>query len=175
MRHPRRGFTLIESLVVIALTGTTLTVVTVTMHSLHRAEHRLREDQQSQRALEQLAFRLRQDAHGAASATIATTTPARSLTLVTPDEQQIEYLSAGTGIERVVRRGKTVAHRDRFMLAAAADAFWTMDTRFERPVIVFHWPAPTSSPPSAGALRSTRVIQTVVGVARHPARKVRTQ
>ena len=169
MKQLRRGYTLIESLVVIVLTSTTLTVVTVTMHTLHRAEHRLREDLQSQRALEQLAFRLRQDSHGAASAAIGEVTEARSrsLTLVTPDEQRIEYSSAGTGIERVVRRGETISHRDRFLLAAAADSFWTIDTRFERPVIVFHWPRPAANRPSADATNSTRTIRIVVGVSSH--------
>lgn len=166
MRSRRRGYSLIESLVVIVLTGTTLTVVTLMMHTLHRTEHRWREDLRTQRALEQLAFRLRQDAHGATSVTIGQSRGDRSksLTLATADEQTIVYSSSPAAIERVVQRGERVAHRDRFLLAAAVDSFWTIDTRFERPVIVFHWPQPVPNQSVPDAAPFAQTVRAVVNV-----------
>ena len=64
----RRGYSLIECLVTIALIGTAMTTVAVSMSGMQLACQRVREETIAEMELQRLAVQLRADAHEALSA-----------------------------------------------------------------------------------------------------------
>jgi prepilin-type N-terminal cleavage/methylation domain-containing protein len=167
MRKMRRGYSLIEMLVVIAITGTTLTIVALIMHTLYQADRRLREDLEEQRNLQRIASQLRTDAHQAisvATSKVAENPLARVLTLSFSDNRIIEYSLAGKGVDRIVKRGSEVVHRDRFQFASASGSFWIMDATREQPLIALHLLDRLSADGSRQSEHEVTVIQATVGL-----------
>ena len=125
----RQAYTLVEMVVAIGLTAVTLSVTAMTMHSLHRAEHRMRDDFQEQRTLKRLVAQLRQDAHEASSASLTNeldaNSPARQVTLEMPDGKPIRYAIHTNRFEREVLDESNVAHRETFRLVAP-NSKWTV-------------------------------------------------
>ena len=164
----RDGYTLIETLVVIAIVGVTLTIVALTMHTLYRAEHRLRDDLQGQQMLERLGDQLRTDAHQAVA--VATKNgpedpPARILTLTVSKDRSIEYSLGTSGIARTVKHGNDVEHREQYPFAAASGNFWIVDAARQRPFIALHLINRLSNGESKAEHHVT-VIQAAVGISR---------
>lgn len=129
MMPRRRAHTLTECLVAITLLGTLLGTVTLTLGVMYRADRNLRDVVDQERALEQFATRFRSDAHQASSASVneaaeANNAPARELVLKSSADQTIHYTLHPQDVERVVRRGETIVHRETYNLAAAATGAW---------------------------------------------------
>jgi len=120
----RRGYSLLECLVVISLLASILGTVGWTMHALHRTDRRLGDALLASGALERLAGQLRADAHLAESAAASPAsgeTPAgRELSLTLPAERSVRYTLLPRAVERVVRRGTTLEHRETYPVVATA-------------------------------------------------------
>ena len=125
----RRGYSLIEMLVAMTLVATTLSTIGLVLHSLHRAERRLRDDVDFERTVNRLATQLRTDAHNAQggefAAVAANATHAR--TFASSSEQTVTYSIEPGGVERRVRRGAALQHREWFAIPNSV-LTWNPDT-----------------------------------------------
>lgn len=123
MRSHRRGYTLVECLIVIVLVATVMGTVSLTLHSLYRADRCVRDAVAHERSLDRFVAQLRSDAHQAVSATIeqpaSEADPPTGLQLRLPGEQTIQYAVGKRNIERVVLRGDAVQHRETYPLPAS--------------------------------------------------------
>ena len=133
MRRRRRGHSLIECIVVLALIAVTLGAVTTTLHVLYQADRRLRDGLTRDSAVEKLAAQLRCDAHQALSAKVGDpagkTAPANDLSLSLPEDRSIQYTLFPERIERVVRRGQTVEHRETYRLVSSSASWRVREDR----------------------------------------------
>jgi hypothetical protein len=137
----RHAYSLVEMVVAIGLTAVILSVTAMTMHSLHRAEHRMRGDFQQQRTLKRLVTQLRQDAHAASSASVAkgqdANTPAQQVTLEMPDGKAIRYAVHTNRFEREVLEKSNVEHRETFRLLGP-NSKWTIKELDGRTLLTLH-------------------------------------
>ena len=102
MSQPRRGFTLIEMLVSMSLITVALTAVVLTLHALYGVDRRFRDGMATEAGLDRLTLAIRQDAHYAHGAKLATDDSgcATALVLSLPADQVITYTFTPRGIER---------------------------------------------------------------------------
>ena len=136
MRRQRNGFTLIEVTVVLTILSVVWLSITCVLYSLYRAEHRLRDELQRERAINRLAMRLRLDAHAAASAKLLKLNGGGDeLVLSTEDERSIHYGRSDEGVYRVVRSGEMVLHQDSFFIGQATFE-WVLQSREDPSLIV---------------------------------------
>ena len=126
----RRGYSLIEMLVVMTLMAVVMSSITLVLHGLQRAERRLHDDADFDRTLHRLATQFRADAHAARGAgEIADDDDSQSaLTLEMPDEKTVTYSIEPGGVRRLVRQGENTMHREWFALAGRSVA-WRSTTR----------------------------------------------
>jgi len=133
MMPRRRGYTLTECLVAITLLGTLLGTVTLTLGVMYRADRNLRDAVDQERALEQFTARFRSDAHQAFSASVnkpaEANAPARELVLRSSVDSTIQYTLRPQDVERLVRRGESIVHRETYGLNATAEGWQIRDDR----------------------------------------------
>jgi len=134
----RRGYTLTECLVAITLLGSLLGTVTLTLGVMYRADRNLRDAVEQERALELFTARFRSDAHQARSASVTkpgeAKAPARELALKSSGDETIQYALGSAGVERTVRRGDRIIHRETYGLRAAVAGWRLCEDR--KPVMV---------------------------------------
>ena len=88
---------------------------------------------------------------GAAStASSAEPAAAEMLSLVWPDGDTVRYACQAEWIERTVRRGQTMRHRETYRLPRTATARWQIDQEHARPVISLTVDRPHEGTPGAG-------------------------
>jgi prepilin-type N-terminal cleavage/methylation domain-containing protein len=165
----RSGYSLIELLVVIGIMGTAMVIVTLSMHTLYRADHRLRYDWDRQHNVERLTWQLRSDAHAADSVTVSKKPDdplARVLTLSLPGARTIEYSLAKQGVDRTLKREGTAEHHDRFPFSSTSGNFWIVDATREQPLIALHLLDHWAENDSNNVERDVTVIQAAVGLSR---------
>ena len=121
----RRGYSLVEMLVVMTLMAVVMSSIALVLHGLHRAERRLHDDVDFDRTLQRLATQFRVDAHAARGAgEIADDDDSQSaLTLEMPDEKTVTYSIEPGGVRRLVRQGENTIHREWFALAGTSLAW----------------------------------------------------
>ena len=130
--HARSGYTLVEMLVAITLIAFVFGTIGLMMHVAGDANRRIRDEVELERGLGRFAAQLRTDAHQAQSAT--TKDPAAPqarqsvLSLALPEQRTVEYALASHRVERVVRRGDAVLHRETYPLPASSVARWRLET-----------------------------------------------
>jgi prepilin-type N-terminal cleavage/methylation domain-containing protein len=123
--NQRRGYTLVELLVVISIVTVALTSVAVALHSLFQVDKQLRQELADAATLTRLAARLRSDAHGAEKAELmAGQTGTGGAAFTAQDGRRIEYREESRRLVRTARRGDNVEHRDVFALPDHASAAW---------------------------------------------------
>ncbi len=175
----RRGYSLIECLVTIALMGTVMTTVAVSMSGMLRACQRAGDETNAEMEFQRLAAQLRADAHEALSgqqedgADRDQKMPASMLRLVLNDEEEVRYTLGVGAVEREHRRKKEVVHRETYRIPAGYTAGWKLETRNPLPIVSLQFePEPVSlgSPTGLRALEVTAVI----GVLGQPAAAVKT-
>ena len=135
MTRCRRGHSLVEMLVAITLLGSLLGTVSVTVSAMFRADQTMRDELAKDRALEQFTARFRSDLHQAMSASLDEPgegdAPRRELTLQGRRSDGRLYLGP-RDVQRVVRRGETIVHRETYALAATG---WEVKTENGAPIV----------------------------------------
>ncbi|MGE0758065.1 MAG: type II secretion system protein J [Pirellulaceae bacterium] len=137
MRHHRQGYSLVECLVAITLTGTALGVVSVTMHGLHRADRRGRDRLESVHELQRFARLWRRDVHQARAIEVHPGPHANRQTLLrlpSSPGNAIEYTLDTAGITRVVTTDGAPSHRDSFRLRLDPNVEWQVDRDGDLPL-----------------------------------------
>jgi prepilin-type N-terminal cleavage/methylation domain-containing protein len=119
---PRRGITLLEMAVAIALVGILMAGTAVLLTTGFQTNSQIRRDVNQQQALARLNQRFRADAHAARTCDVAA-----GCQFTLPDGQLIQYSWLAPRIEREVRRAGEVVHRDAFELPAAAGITFAAD------------------------------------------------
>lgn len=162
----RRGYTLVETLVAVTLLGSLLGTVTLTLSVMYRADRNLRDCMEQERTLEQFTVRLRLDAHQALSASVnkpaQAGAPTQELLLKSTGDQTIRYTLRPRDVERVVRRGESMVHRETYGLAATGAGWGLGDDRKPAMVSVsFRQPAPGGGQPAADTVRIDAVVHLV--------------
>ena len=139
MTRCRGGHSLVEMLVAITLLGSLLGTVSVTVSAMFRADQTMQDELSKDRALEQFTARFRSDVHQAVSASLGKPAesdgPARELTLKCSGDQTIQYTFRPQDVQRVVRRGETIVHRETYGLAAAAATGWEIRKDHASPIV----------------------------------------
>jgi prepilin-type N-terminal cleavage/methylation domain-containing protein len=131
----RRGYSLVECLVAMTVVSAVFAPVTLLVHALYRAESRVRDAVAGDRELDRLAVQLRQDAHQALSATVGGGSGPRELTFRWPEEQTAQYTLSPGQIERVVRQGEVVLHREGYAAPPSAAMHWEIQAGHALPLV----------------------------------------
>ena len=119
MTERRRGYALIEVLVVMTIVATMLTLCAGMIHLLLKLDHANRSASEVASDLTRLARDFREDAH--ASAPINGSDRAEDrITLTVADRKTIEYQVRPNDILRTVREGDKVGHYERYRKPARA-------------------------------------------------------
>ena len=136
MTRCRRGHSLVEMLVAITLLGSLLGTVSVTVSAMFRADQTMRDELAKDQALEQFTARFRSDVHQAVSASLGEPgegdAPARELTLQGSGDQTVRYTLGPRDVQRVVRRGETILHRETYALTATG---WEIKIENGAPIV----------------------------------------
>jgi type II secretory pathway component PulJ len=128
MKHANRsGISLVEMQVVISMMAVLLGFTGVCLHGMYRAQARLESNVQRRASLDRLWLRLCADAHSAVAVRLQDDDQTRqSLLLTASDGAEIGYRTGQSEVQRIVRQGEKVLHRDTFRLPGAADVQWQL-------------------------------------------------
>ncbi|MCY2992488.1 MAG: type II secretion system protein [Planctomycetota bacterium] len=143
----RRGFSLVELMIVMTIASVSIGLVGVCLQGLYRAEQRTRQQMTQRAALTQLGLRFRSDSHEAARvdrAEQAKPGGTGGLVLTVRDGRTITYHADGGQVERTVQRGGQVVHHDAFRLPGVRVA-WVLETAGDRTfaaAVILHTPEP---------------------------------
>ena len=129
MSAQRRGITLVELMVVVTMSGVIFSAAAVCLHSMYRADQRVRQETLHRSAVSRLARQFRTDAHRAVAARQLDDNPAdaQGLVFAGPSKRTIEYRVQDSEILRTVKDGEQVRHRDAFRLERGARVAWQID------------------------------------------------
>ncbi len=133
MKRRRRGLTLIEMSVVISMTAVVLSTMAVALHTMFRIDRQVRQELLATDNLMRLSTQLRGDAHQALSAAIDAAdggernAASDRLLLSMGDNRSISFQIVAPRIERLVRRGDAVEHRESYRLAENTSLKWLVD------------------------------------------------
>jgi prepilin-type N-terminal cleavage/methylation domain-containing protein len=158
----RRGISILEMTIVITILSVLLSAAAMLLASLMTHTGRQRATYHEAQVATRFAAALRRDVHAAVEIDVsaADATPAR-LQLTLPAGEQVEYVVGESGIERLLRNGDEVRHRELYRLPDL-DAM-----RFERadepgqPVICVwqrRWHGPNPVKQDEAELRSHRIV-----------------
>lgn len=122
MTRRRRGFTLIEMLIVMAVAAVMITLATLTIALLMRSERTGGESLLAAQAGHRFERRFRNDVHTATTATVDSKAPGRPLLTLTADKQPtITWSRVDGGLRRTV--ASQPPHIDTFRLSASNVSF----------------------------------------------------
>jgi prepilin-type N-terminal cleavage/methylation domain-containing protein len=158
----RRGFTLVELLVVISVLAIILPMAGGTVFFLLRAQSRSAEALRDSMAITQLSHTFRSDVHAARAA--RTPPDAAGCVLELDDSHSIAYHAEPSGfVSRIVRRAEVIERREQFRIGAARPTFALSEAG--REVAVTIAPGTRSSSPANDATtpRSGIRIAAIVG------------
>jgi type II secretory pathway pseudopilin PulG len=166
MKH--RGTTLLETLVVISLSGIVLSLVATMLVSLWRVDRQWRRDLDERQSLARLEMALREDAHQALGAQNSSRS---ELSLNLDSGQTISYSVTGHQVIRLATSGESIRHRESFILAPGSDIALAIepvndsDVRLVRLTI---GQAPAAEQPGRWARRTT-VLEAALAISPSPA------
>lgn len=109
----RRGHSLTELMTVVVIVSVVLSSLGTTWHLLGRTQSKVNREIDQRRQVDRLAYRLRLDARDASTAQAITA----GWNLTSPAGQVVEYRVLPSGIERRLRQGDQITHRDLFRLS----------------------------------------------------------
>jgi type II secretory pathway component PulJ len=161
----RRGYSLVETLVAIALVTAAFGTVIVTLEGMFRSSRQVRSEAEAQLDLERFAARFRADAHEASSVEAERAGEegeTAALVLVLPEGRAVRYAIEPAGVRRVLSRGETVEHRDTYRLPRSSAAGWRVQKDRLRPrVSLVLEPRPGGTKSGATAYQVLRIDATV--------------
>lgn len=160
----RRGFTLIEMLLALALTAMTFTTVLVALHGVFRSETNLRAEVRNDLDLSRLAAQFRTDAHEATS--VHPGEEASLLVFRLAADQSAEYRLTSRRVERLQRRGSQIERQETYAFPKALKPQWQIATEGASPRASLVLEPDASEAPGPLAPRPVR-IDAAVGLI-HP-------
>lgn len=126
------GYTLVECLAAIAMIGTAMTTVAVSMSGIHVAYRQMESDSFGEMEWQRLAVQLRTDAHQARSASQEGETdenqPGNTLRLTLHEKEVLRYIVDGRQVRREHSRNDKVVHREDYRLPENCTAHWVLKT-----------------------------------------------
>lgn len=128
-RGHRSAWSLLELLVAMGLASVIFSSIGLTLALVFRADQRLRDEVSRSQTVESLTAQFREDAHRAME--VMTVPPERELLLSLPQGQAVRYATVGLGIERQLRVGQQVRHREVYRLVGAAPT-WELEGQLLR-------------------------------------------
>lgn len=166
----RRGYSLIETLAAITLVSTTFTTVAVALHGMYRSTQRVQEELAVERELERFSVQFRADAHEATSAKAEPSSDPKKdpqiLSLSLADKQIAQYTLQPQRIDRALRRGDEVRHRETYRLPKGSVSRWQVQG--ERQIAIVSLIL-ERQPAGSGGLRAQTVhVDAAVGLLRSP-------
>lgn len=142
MKQPRRSaVSLVEMQVVITLMAVLVGLTGVCLHSMVRAQDRLRNSAQRRASLDRFSLQLRTDAHAAVAARLDADQATRTLVFTAADGSEIVYRAEASEVSRMVRHGETVRHRDTYQLPGVASVEWELSEEAQLVVVLDSVPA----------------------------------
>ena len=125
-RRRRAGVSIVEMLIVIAITAMLISMTGVCLHGFYRSHARLGGNLERGAAVDRLFLQLRTDAHAAKRAAIVDEASSKSLVLTAPDGTETHYAGSNGDVSRVVRQGDSIIHRDMFRLPGVEGVEWSL-------------------------------------------------
>lgn len=167
IRNRRRGWTLVEMLVVSAVLTLLLAIVASVTHTMYRAQRSTRHGVISRRILTRLSLQLRDDVHAARQAEVGPAEGVKRadrLSLERAPQQTIEYIShSDVGeIERIVFEDETPVARDTFPLPHNSSAAFELAGGPELRIVVMRVTQLVDGDPDGG--ERTLQIQAALGL-----------
>jgi prepilin-type N-terminal cleavage/methylation domain-containing protein len=129
MKYPRRGHSLIEVMVVIALLGVLLSATGVCLHGLYRVDQQARQAVGHAAAVDRLLLQFRADAHTAVEVNVLQARGERppGIVFTERDGRKVEYGQQGRYLVRTVTHGDAVVHRDGYRLQPGTVTKWRVE------------------------------------------------
>ncbi len=147
----RRGYTLVELVVVLSLLSMLTGIAAVVLTSVISHIGRQREDHQAAIVVRRLAVDFRRDAHAATLAQIEDlpATPAGKLAITSADGVTITYSAVPGGVERMATLDQQTTQRELYRLPRARDLRFARETIApDRAVVICRWQQPPPGVPS---------------------------
>jgi len=148
----RRGYTLVELVVVISLLSILTGVAAVLLTSVLSHIGRQRSDDQAAVVVRRLAADFRRDAHAALAARVEDlpANPAGKLTFTSADGDAITYSAVTGGVERIAMTDQKTAHRELYRLPRAQDVRFAQETiAADRALVSCRWKQLSPGVPSS--------------------------
>jgi len=148
----RPAYSLVEVMVVIALTGVVASIAAVCLHGLYRVDRGVRKDIERRRSTVRLSVQFRSDAHLALEAAVNVGSgETQAIVFTQLPDRSIEYRVESNGISRIVRQSQRIVHQDVFRLPGVREIrLETNASTPKRAVIVICRKTPASGDPKDG-------------------------
>jgi prepilin-type N-terminal cleavage/methylation domain-containing protein len=172
-RRPR-GYSLLEMVVVIAVTSALAGAVTVMLSGMLRGQSAAADNLMQVRTLSRLDAQFRRDVRAATAADLAedAQSQTQSLTLTLPAQLTVTYIATQRRVQRVERDGDKITRREEYAWEAPTSARWNKtDTSPPAVSVTFHSTDKVSPVVAWEALGTTAVLgsDTRLGLAPAPA------
>jgi hypothetical protein len=156
--------------VALSLLSVTLTTVTLTLHTLYQADHRLRDELTWESERERFEAQLRTDVHPAVEATIDSSdgevSAVDTLELSLGADRTIRYSILPERIERCWHQANTVEHRESYRLPPSASARWQISEDRTPPIVTLVLELRSGDQSDEGAVTSVVRIDAAVQLIR---------
>lgn len=156
LRRLRRGFTLIEVAVVVTITSLLFALSATTIVALLRVERQCAMDAASAQSLSRLVARWRADVHAATAANCE-----QGCALARDDGRTVHYEFESPAVQREVRRGDTIEHRDAFLLAADSETTFSSKIAGEKSLVIMKVASPSEKLSQSRSRNSVEAIAVV--------------
>lgn len=139
MKRRRAGFTLVELLAVIAVFSVAMGLLVLSIVSLQKAANRVQSGITANAEWDRFVQQFRTDAHSARAYALSQSIPEvehpDTLTLTLADATTIEYRLTPDLIQRRVRAGEVVQHRESYGIAPVTNPGWQVSRSEPKPLV----------------------------------------
>ncbi len=167
MMRKRRGTSLIEIMVVVALLGVMISATGVCLHGVYRVDQQTRQAVVHATAVDRLSLQFRADAHAAMKASVqqgeGQDPPA--IVFAELDGRTTEYRQQRNHIIRTVARSGEVVHREGYLLRRGSVATWRVEG--QSPAVASLDITPAATPGNSARQEHCEAIVGLVEVENH--------
>lgn len=139
MTRRRSGFTLVELLAVLAVFSVAMGLIVLSIVALQKAGNRVQSGITANAEWDRFVHQFRTDAHTARAYALSQSTPEiehpDTLSLTLADGTTIEYRLAHDLIQRRVRAGEVVQHRESYGIAPVTNPGWQISRSEPVPLV----------------------------------------